>query len=176
MRPQLINSATVGPSVTVTRKTLHEMAVLFGEEATPVSDRIPFMWIMSDGSRLIWVETPWSDEAEKAATAKLMRKLMRRLHVTAYAFISEVWMTSPNVVPEEERAAFWAQIGENGVNGLPPTLRDEALLVTSFDKEGGVGISQFLITPRRDGRLLGPRVDVEPDADAFGGRLWNLLK
>jgi hypothetical protein len=175
MRPYLYKTETL-PAV-IDLAGLHEIACRFGEECFHNKGEAPFMWIMVCGDKLCWMETPWEDDAEKNASVLIIRKMMDVLNITAYTFITEAWVSTTDGMSKDEIKAHVDFVSEHGVSALPISSRDDVLMITSFDKDGGYLMSRYLVTLRQHGlNFLGPRVDISEYSDRVTGRMWNLLK
>lgn len=166
----------------VTREELHEKAIAFTEEQFARKGSVPFMWALVQGSHVAWVETPWEDEREKVAATRTIHQMMFGLGATAYSFISEIWTCSFSIEQhgEKEFKRLNDFATKHGVCALPPNLRDDAVMITTFDRSPEYNFSQFLVTmrpPNRGLNFLGPRVDKPEGKDGqMSGRMWNLLR
>jgi hypothetical protein len=178
MQPRLYKTANLAP-VIADRKALHNVACAFGEEQFKLKGCAPFMWLVAVGSQVAWIETPWEDEREKIMATYAMRDILTVTGAQAYSQMVEAWVCAiDNRMPEAERK-YWTDFTEkHGVRSLPPEMRDDVLIVLSFDCKGGVSTSRYLVNIRPRGpNYLGPRMD-EPESGTleWGGRMGNLFR
>jgi len=157
---------------------LHEMACSFVEEQFSLKGCVPFSWLLANYDNVAYVETNWTDAHDKVRTTRAMGQFIRE-NVTAYSFISEAWALASANIPEDIRPLVldWAE--NRGLAELPDEFKDDIVMITSFDREGGILMSQYKVTIRHQRRglnFLGPRVDNPMEADKVKGRMWNLFK
>ena len=68
---------------------------------------------------------------------------------------------------KEQFEALMAQVNKHGVCSLPPDLRDDILMISTFDREGIYNMTRFLVTVRKRGlNFLGPRMDQDASEPA----------
>jgi len=176
MIPRIFKTENLAP-VRPGRKTLHEMACAFAEEQFKLKGRAPFMWLMATGSNVAWIETNWSDDHEKRASTYLIRDMLQHMHAQAYSFITEAWVgafTSEKFSADEVK--HWTEFSEkHGVSALPPHMRDDVLMIFSYDRDGPANVTRYLVNIRERGpNYLGVRVDEEQDL-MWSGRMGNLF-
>jgi hypothetical protein len=172
--PRVVKSENFAPAM-LQREALHELAVRYAEEQFARYGGCQSTWLIAAGMRVVWVETPLEDKDWLAAR---MRFVLGTIDAHAYSFITEAYVTSTLGMEDKELAKkILKQANKHGVRSLPEHLRDDVLMITSFDRDGGVSDSHWLVTVRRHGlNFLGPRVDRDPsEYDQTIGRLWNLL-
>ncbi len=167
MRPYVYKFDHTAP-VRLVLPDLHEVGIRFAEERFARKGQAPFMWILAAGTHLAWVETPWEDDREKMASVELIKSMMRELGVHAYVFMSEVWIARYAKEPDDDTPS---------PRERPESERDDALMITSFDRDGAWLITKYKVTDRKGRGLnfLGPRVDIDPTDGKYKGRLFNLL-
>jgi hypothetical protein len=129
----------------VLREALHELAVAYALEQFDRQGGCAATWIFAAGTRLAWVETPLDD---KDNLVFRMRLIMRYLHVHAYSFITEAYVASTVGMDKDKAEALLKHAEKHGIGSLPESMRDEVLMITSFDRNGGCSDSQWLITVR----------------------------
>jgi len=163
----------------VTREALHELAIVWVEEQFSRKGTIPnMMWLFAAGPFVMWLEIDWEDN--RAGYLYAMSQLMKRIEAHAYTIISEAWSASTDNLPPDEVQALIDFAEKHGVQALPPHMRDDMLMVTTYDKGGSRLFTRYLVTMRLPGfglSFLGPRQDediggdIVPVQDVFGGLL-----
>jgi hypothetical protein len=77
---------------------LHKLLGLAEEEARTIifKEKASVMptWILSDGTMVHKVCTPWKDEFERSVAKVFLRMEIKGFKTVAYSFISEVWLAS----------------------------------------------------------------------------------
>ncbi|MER8619184.1 hypothetical protein NKG99_20495 [Mesorhizobium sp. M1409] len=158
------------------RQDLHEKAAAHAEEVFARKGEAPILWLIAHGLTVWWIETPWQSQYEKDLFTRMMRSVMADYRAHAYAFVSEVVFASIRDEEPEKVAELLALAERDGVASLPARYRDDALVVSSFDRDGDCQLTRYLVTVRKRGpNFLGPRIDEETSGHPEG-RLWNLLK
>lgn len=147
----------------LSRHDLHEMAVAYAVSEFERRGSTPCMWIICTGPDVIWIETPWEDEAEKELSTLAIRAAMKAMGARSYSFITEAWVASYSV----------------GDPVIPPSQkeqRDDVLMISTYDMKGEYEAARFLVSVRENGNnLLGPRDDQTMMEYKMEGRLFNLL-
>lgn len=175
MRPQHLKTENYGP-LKLQRAELHEIACRYGEEQFKQNGCCRMTWIFAVDTQVVWIEVRWEDFQEKLATEYVMRRVLQEFGAHAYAFISEVYIAATDRMPENDRAAMLAHANKHGIGSLPENVRDDALLINSWDDAGDGALTKYLVTVRRHGpNFLGPRVD-EAEYHMSEGRFVNLLQ
>lgn len=154
-----------------TVQDLHETAITFAENQFALKGQVPFLWLIDTGEDILWMETPWENESEKDASIKILRVVLRETNARAYAQMVEAWVATETYDPKNPKKKF-----------VPPSerakdARDDVLMVTSYDADGKMLMTRYLVTVRNHGpNFLGPRVDIGSDEGLFEGRMFGLLK
>lgn len=163
MMPQLWQTDLV---VGMTLQDLHEKMIAFAESHFERKGGVPFLWMVYDGSHLMWVKTLWEDDREKELSANFMRKLIAVSNAKSYSFLTEAWMT---VLAKGEKKTC-------AVKDMPAHRRDDVMTVTTHARDGNFLYTKYLVTLSQPKNFLGPRQD-NPMADAqqHGGQMWNLF-
>lgn len=155
------------------RADLHEQACKYVEEQFIRWGEVPPTWAIALGNMQVhWLVTPFVEEWDKDLAVDVVRAGMAMGKAYAYAFISEVWKATSasdddpkSKIPPSDR---------------PASERDDAVMVTSFDKDGSFAMTEYIVTMRPPGRglsFLGPRIDIGDDTIRnWSGRMWNLLQ
>jgi len=80
-------------------------------EKLKMGSLVPTWLLVNQKDQVQLVGTPWEDDAQKEAIARMLRKKMRTDSIVAYSFITEAWMAAgeegidyTEPVPEEKRA------------------------------------------------------------------------
>jgi hypothetical protein len=159
-----------------TMPVLHEMACAFAEEEFKLKGGVPFMWLMGAEDHVLWIETRWDSQVEKELMTRLIGATMQHFWITAYAFISEAWVTSSHIYPEAEKEKLTKR-ASRGLEHFPEQYRDDICMISSFNKDGDARMTQYKVTVRQPlgPNFLGPRIDLELDQH-MEGRMWNLLR
>jgi hypothetical protein len=145
---------------------LHEKMIAFAESHFDRHGKVPFLWMINDGSHLLWVKTNWEDDVEKYQSAQFMRKLLQVSNARSYSFMHEIWIA--RFAPGEETMQ---------PSQMPANRRDDALVITTQERGGPYLNTQYLVTLSQPKNFLGPRVDaVYPEGAVMGGELWNLFE
>lgn len=156
------------------RKFVHELVINTVEGIFKEQGRIEPVWVISVGSELLWLKTPWESLNEKIITLKIINGFLEELKSPLYSFVSEAYAANLSNVDEEEGKELLKIVEEGGVAALPEDLRDDILLVHSYDRKGGSNHTRYKVTIRRKGlNFLGPRID--EDDDQYKGRMSNLF-
>lgn len=167
--PRLIGHQNLG--MLIGRRPLHELAVGYATEQFDRKGECMPTWLIAAGGRIAWFESVWEDEQHKLLHVECMRALMAATSADFYAFITEAYIAKVEAKSEEELADI-------SLADLPKSERDDALLITTFDRAGGFDLTRFLVTIRRPigPNFLGPRVDEDSSLGSMEGRMWNLLQ
>lgn len=165
--PQLLKKQSTAP-VAIGRADLHEMAVAYAMEQFDRWGRCPPTWAIAAGGNIAWFVTDWDSGPEKVLHSQIMQTMMQELPAHAYAFVTEAYIANTAGKSKEEIARI------DDLRNLPKNERDDALLVTTFDRAGGSNMTRFLVTIRQPvgPNFLGPRVDENIPLE---GRMFNLL-
>lgn len=156
------------------RLFLHELVVGTMEKLFKEQGQIEPTWVFSYGSKLIWVKTPWDNNSEKDAAIQILLMLIKDLNSSCYSFVSEAWMA--NLSNEKDRADYLSLAEKEGVQALPEHLRDDVLMIHSYDRNRGFSNTRFKVTIRRKGlNFLGPRIDEDLTGSSFSGRMASLF-
>src|SRR5688572_25376702 len=131
---------------------LHEAACRHVEELFARKGEVNPTWILATGSTVLWIETPWEDDQEKAYTIQKMKLIMSIMKVHCYCSISEAWIFDSESIPEGEERDFWLNHArKNGLVGIPEKYKDDIVGILAFDKEGSFAHSRYKVTIRRNG-------------------------
>lgn len=170
MIPRIYHVDTVGAFFS--REALHEKVVAFAEAEFDRRGKCPFIWAVYDGERVVWIETPWESDREKATSVNLVKVFLKISKARAYANVIEAWV-----------AAYHAdESGEFPKNHRAPREmpgREDVLLITSYDKNGAWQGTRYKVTVRDHGyNFLGPRDDETfgGGKGMLGGMLFNLFE
>lgn len=158
---------------------MHEMAVARAVKEFEIGHRrepyiTPFLWLIRYPGDLTVIETPWANDDEKVKSLAAMRLLMQSTGATAYSFIHESWMA----YFEGEDAQKYKDV--YSVRALPPHLREDVLLILSYDISGQYLYTRFGINRAdtahaslkvRDDHAMGSG----GDGGGLTGRLENML-
>lgn len=175
MRPHLLKTETLAP-VIPDRAALHEMACGWAEQQFKLKGEAPAMWLVANGSTVVWIDTPWEDNVEKQASTLLIRMMLEKSKAQAYSFVTEVFVGAFGNLSDEENMRWLAFANKHGVSALPEHLREDGLMIMSHDRDGGLSVSKYLVTLRhgKGPNFLGPRQDETPDG-GFAGPMFNLF-
>lgn len=177
MLPRLIKTENLAP-VRPERKILHEMACQFGELQFRQKGGMASVWVMATGPSIAWIETDWQSSREKDVATFAMREMLEATGSQAYSFITEAWVASFEGLSDAERKHWMDFSNQRGLSALPPHLRDDILMVLSFDRAGGCSMSQYIVQMRKGKgpNYLGPRIDANAsDGLQWAGRMGNLF-
>lgn len=149
------------------RRALHEMGVAYALLEFERRGEAPFMWLIAARSKVIWIETPWADDREKAMHCEFIREIMKTVGAHAYSHMIEAYMASTTTDPDDDPNFVM-------LSKRPKNERDEVLIINTFDRKGDGDHSRFLVTPRQRPlkNHLGPRIDEDIK---MSGRMGNLL-
>jgi hypothetical protein len=171
MIPRLAKSEFVGD---LTLEQLHEKMVAHGEYCFSMKGEAPFLWMIWDGSHLLWIETLWEDDREKAISVEFIKRLLRVSNARMYSFMSEMWMKS---LTKEEAKGYDRAKDRRSVSEMPG--RDDVLMIYSHSIDGGFIGTRYKVTIRRPigPNFLGPRDDETMRSYAHAeGRVFDLFK
>ena len=186
MKP-VVTSEAILPGAFGQISELHELVVAKGIAAFEKDGRAPFLWTILLDHHLTFIETPWENEREKMEATHKMRHIMAALQARAYSFMTEAWVSAINFesTSKEDQEKIMEQSRKHGVKSLPETLREDVLMVSTYDRGGNYLMTRFGVRygsrthPTggwKFGRLLA-RDDWHKDSIGhFEGRMWNLLK
>ena len=117
------------------------------------------------------IATPWSNQEEKEAVVKGLRKMFAAKQVKRYAFIVEAWIAQVGPSDLDEG------VTRGEYKGPPPSQhpdRREVLMITAEDRDGSQIIGQyFILRPEHGPPKLSP-LEVQP-YDQTTGRMVGLL-
>lgn len=151
-------------------EALHEMAISFAEEEFGRKGQIPFLWLLDLDDEILWIETPWENDAEKDAMVRLMRILLRESKARAYSNMIEAWMAKATTLPKDDPNFVMP-------SDRPKSERDDVLMVNSHSRNGDQFQTRYLVTIRKHGpNFLGPRIDEDFKNGIMEGRMFNLLR
>jgi len=168
--PRIFKTENLAP-MRATREMLHDMAVTYAEEEFDRRGQVPFLWLIAIGTRVLWLETPWENDWEKNASVRVLRRMMAELEVQAYAQMCEAWIAVVNADKDGK-----LPIDHRMPSEMSAKERDDVLMVSSYDRDGGCMMTRYLVSLRPGGRnLLGPRVDIDTEHERMTGRMFNLL-
>jgi len=155
----------------ITPHELHEKLVAFAEKEFDLRGNVPFLFVIDDGSHLIWVKTLWSNDFEKMVSTKFVRKLLEVSNARAYSHLVEAWVATEKAGPD-------GQFPENHVRpgDRPANERDDVMMVTTQIRGGDHLITRYLVTVREPQNRRGVRVDVDPGEGKYAGFMWNLFE
>jgi len=173
-KPRLHHVDTVGAFLS--REALHERMVAFAEAEFDRRGQCPFIWAIYDGERIVWIETPWANEAEKYASVRLVRTFIRENGARAYSQAVEAWVSMYNVKkdgkPEDDGFVMPSQRPENE--------RDDVLLISTYHRRGAWQATRYKVTVRKQGyNFLGPRDDqtfAPGEGVELQGLMFNLFR
>lgn len=177
MLPRLVKTDNLAP-IRADRKILHEMACQYGEEQFKLKGGMAALWIVASGPNIAWIETDWKDNREKDIANYAMRQMLDGTAAQAYSFITEAWMMGTNAKMSEPERKHWLDFSQkHGVRSLPEHMRDDVLMILSFDRKGGCSNTRYVVQMRKGKgpNYLGPRID-EDGLTSWGGRMGNLFK
>lgn len=171
MIPRLVKSEFVGD---LTLEQLHEKMVAHGEHCFSMKGEAPFLWMIWDGSHLLWIETPWEDDREKAISVEFIKRLMRVANARMYSFMTEAWIKR---FSKEEAKDYDRSKDPRSVSEMPG--REDILTIYSHSVDGGYIGTRYKVTIRRPigPNFLGPRDDETMRHYAQAeGRVFDLFK
>jgi hypothetical protein len=158
---------------------LHDSTCEFIEMVFKDTGSAPTLWVISNDTSILWIETDWHSGIEKSVITKVMAMFLEAVEATAYSFISEAWVVNSEIFPADQREELTQRAMEGGLENFPAKYRDDICMISSFDASGEAKMTQYkvTITQRRNAlNLLGPRMDIDTTPLKMEGRLWNLLK
>ena len=156
---------------------LHEAACKYVEEEFKRVGGTPPVWIIGCGNSVAWMVTPWESGDEKQFTIDSMRELLAMTRAQCYATVSEAWMFTTDILPEDEKKHWTKHAAEHGLSRVPDKYKDDIVMINSFDRTENFLQSNYKVTIRQRGQglsFLGPRMDTDYKG-GFSGRMWNLL-
>ena len=171
MIPRLVKSEFVGE---LTLEQLHEKMVAHGEHCFSMKGQAPFLWMIWDGSHLLWIETPWEDDREKAISVEFIKRLMRVANARMYSFMTEAWIV---MLDKDEAKQRDSMRHKPQIKDMPG--RDDVLTIYSHSVDGGFIGTRYKVTIRRPvgPNFLGPRDDETLRGYAQAeGRVFDLFK
>lgn len=171
MKPRMHHVDKVGAFLS--REALHEKAIAFAEAEFDRRGKCPFVWALHIGDDLVWIETPWDSNREKVASVRMIRAMIKEYQARAYSHCVEAWVAAYKVAKD-------GVTPEKMPSEMPKDQRDDVLLVSTFDKNGGSNTTRYKVTVREHGyNFLGPRDDESFREDGgvqFSGLLFNLYR
>lgn len=174
MPPPRLYQTTVNDHM-LSLQELHDLALVYVEEEFARRGTTPFLWLIDLGHEIIWIETPWDDDAEKIASTKIIQLLLREFRARAYTQLFEAWAST-------ETGKQGKTIDDAIREAVPPSERpknerDDVLLAITMNKAGEQIVSRYLVTQRRHGlNFLGPRVNMIEEYGHMTGRMFDLFK
>lgn len=179
MLPRVYRTVNLAP-LTAGREILHDMACVFAEEQFRLKGQAPHMWLIAVGPHVIWLETNYANDFEKSLATSVVRDFIQMTEAQAYSSLAEVWTAA--LTPDKMSKAeidHWSEFSAtHGVRNLPPHLRDDALMVLSFDRAGKASSSHYIVQLRhgKGPDYLGPRIDdADSEATKWTGRMGNMF-
>lgn len=171
MLPKVIKAESINPPLD--HLALHEMACKHVVENYQREGLTEPTWIIAAGSKVGWIETPFTDPVvSKEMAVAAVRTMLENTQAQAYSFICETWRAVFNVetMGKEEVDKWLAFTKQHSVSELPEHLREDAAVVMSFSRDGSQAASVYKVS---DGKL-GERHD--EDMKEMTGRMASLFK
>jgi len=125
------------------------------------------MWVVEGQDGLTVIETPWTDDKEKAEMVQFVKKRMKEVKATRYVHIAEVWMAEVRKMPESIKLG-------GKVSSHPD--RREAIMAIAEDKNGNVvHRRRFILRPENGEATLAPAEVTHLKGQDVDGTLTHLL-